>query len=656
MADLPVGAEREVRIAMRDGVELAATLFLPDPSLGPQPCLLEALPYRKDDLTSSYAESYRRLRDDHAYAVCRLDLRGTGSSTGDATDEYPEAEQADLVEVIAWLAEQPWCTGAVGMWGTSYSGFNALQVACERPPALKAVCAIYASDDRWTDDVHWRGGALRLVDLVDYCHYMTPMNALPPVPAVWPEQAGRDWREEWLHRLDRLEPWVLTWLRENRDGGYWRHGSVRQGPGPTDGYDRIGCPVMLVSGWADGYRNTSFRTVEALAAHGVPHRLLAGPWSHADPATAMPGPRIDLHREMVAWWDRWLRGTAGGVHQDSADLFVRASTRPAPDLDVHEGKWIRTTWPSPATRWEALPLDGPRTLPVESDVGTAAWIDCAGHLPWGQSDDQRLDDARSLTWDLPAEGRTVVGRPRIRLRLSATAPAASVSVKLCDVFADGTSALVSRGTLDLAHRHGLHAPAAPAPLTPGEVFDVTLELDACAYSYVPGQVLRLSVAGSDWPNTVAPPAPLRLTVHEATLLLPLMDPLPTEVPDLAPGAPHAAEDPAGVLWSVDRDVLRRTTTCRTGSRSTYAVPHGGTATEEYAGTVGVDRRTFDQWADAAATFELSWPGADVRVNATMRVDVLAAHLDVTIALTAEEGPPGRRTVVREREWRERIPR
>ena len=75
----------------RDGRRrrLAATLYLPDEAAGPQPCLLEALPYRKDDLTSSYAESYGRLRDEHGYAVCRLDLRGTGSSAGDATDEYP---------------------------------------------------------------------------------------------------------------------------------------------------------------------------------------------------------------------------------------------------------------------------------------------------------------------------------------------------------------------------------------------------------------------------------------------------------------------------------------------------------------------------------------------------------------------------------------
>ena len=253
--------EREVRIAMADGVELAATLYLPDAAEGAQPCLLEALPYRKDDLTSSYAESYRQLRDDHHYAVCRLDLRGTGSSAGDAIDEYPVAEQSDLVEVIAWLAEQPWCDGNIGMWGTSYSGFNSLQIACERPPALKAICAIYASDDRWTDDVHWRGGALRLVDLVDYDHYMTPMSMLPPVPALW----GDGWREEWQRRLETQEPWVLTWLRENRDGPYWRHGSVRT-DGDGGGYDRIACPVMIVAGWADGYRNNSFRTIEALDA------------------------------------------------------------------------------------------------------------------------------------------------------------------------------------------------------------------------------------------------------------------------------------------------------------------------------------------------------------------------------------------------------
>ncbi len=640
--------ELEVRIPMDDGVELAATLYLPATD-EPQPCLLEALPYRKDDLTSSYAESYRSLRDRHGYAVCRVDLRGTGSSGGDARDEYPPVEQRDLATVIAWLAAQEWCDGGVGMWGTSYSGFNALQLACERPPALKAVCAIYASDDRWTDDVHYRGGALKLLDLVDYCHYMTPMCQLPPVPAVW----GEGWREEWHRRLETQEPWVLTWLRETRDGEYWRGGSVRTpATGPDAGYDRIGCPVMLVTGWADGYSNVAFRTLAALRRLGVPHRLLAGPWAHADATTAMPGPRLDLETELVAWWDHWLRGRgAPRPEQDSgsADVFVRTSTRPEPELDLHHGFWVRDAWPSPHLSATTRALPGPRHLAVDPDVGTAAWIDCAGHLPWGQSLDQREDDARSLTWDWHASGEVVLGEPRVRMRVSADAPAASVSVKLCDVFPDGTSELVTRGTLDLAFRDGVHG--TPAPLVPGEVYAVDVPLDAVAHRADPGHSWRVSVAGTDWPTTVAPPAPVTLTVHEAVLELPVWDG-PREHPGFAPGAATAGEDGEGVDWTVTRDVLRRRTTCAVRHGATYAVPHQGTATETYAGSVSVDRRSFAQQAHAECAYDLAWPGVSGRTEATMQVDVHADRVDVVVTTRAlDDG-----VEVHTRTWRESVPR
>ncbi|MGH3509493.1 MAG: CocE/NonD family hydrolase [Nocardioidaceae bacterium] len=638
-------SRREVRIPMSDGVTLAATLYLPPASAGPQPCLLEALPYRKDDLTASYADDYERLRDEHGYAVCRLDVRGTGSSAGDATDEYPPVEQRDLVEVIAWLAGQEWCDGNVGMWGTSYSGFNSLQIACERPPALKAICAIYASDDRWTDDVHWRGGALRMVDLVDYCHYMTPMCVLPPVPAVWAAEDGLDWREEWRRRLETNEPWLLTWLRANRHGDYWRVGSVRL-DGRTAGYERIGCPVMLVAGWADGYRNNSFRTVSELARHGVPHRLLAGPWAHADATNAMPGPRIDLDTELAAWFDHWLRGT--GEHTDGADVFVRASTRPAPVLDLHDGYWLRL--PSvPPTRPATLPLTRPRSLEVVPDVGTTAWIDCAGHLPWGLSGDQRIDDAGSLSCDFAAPTVPVVGQPRVRLRVSADAPAASLSVKLCDVFPDGPSALVSRGTLDLAFRDDVHG--TPSALVPGEVYDVVLDLDACAYSFSPGQTLRLSVAGSDWPNTIAPPAPVTLTVHDGAIELPLLDG-DFGTPTFTPGDEHCSESADGVTWAVHHDVLADTTEAITRQVGEYATPYDGTARESYFGRVGVDRRTFAQHAHADTRFRLTWPGIDVEVRAVLELEVTAEGYDVAIDLRATEGDHE----LGARSWREHVPR
>ncbi len=381
-----VGTVERIFITMPDGTRLATTLFLPATE-GPVPCVLEALPYRKDDLTATYRPEYVRLRDEHGYAVVRVDVRGTGSSDGLATDEYPEQEQRDLCDVIAWLAEQPWCTGAVGMYGTSYSGFNSLQVACERPPALKAIIAIYATDDRFTDDVHTMGGSLRLLDLVDYPAYMAAMNALPPVPSL----VGDGWRDDWRRRVEQHEPWLLRWLEEQRDSAYWRHGSVRPA------YERIECATMLVGGWADGYRNNTFRTVQALRENGTPHRLLLGPWSHMSTASSLPGPHVDLVPVMARWWDRWLRGIDDGYDDEPAlTWFQQASTRPSPDRAVVDGEW-RTApqWPLAGAQEVERDLgDGEVSYVVLPDLGTAAWNSCAGSLPWGQPTDQSTTTLR----------------------------------------------------------------------------------------------------------------------------------------------------------------------------------------------------------------------------------------------------------------------
>ena len=620
---------------MSDGVELAATLYLPDTS-DPQPCLLEALPYRKDDLTSSYAASYERLRDKHGYAVCRLDLRGTGSSGGDALDEYQPDEQRDLAEVMRWLAAQDWCDGQVGMWGTSYSGFNSLQMACEQPPELKAICAIYATDDRWTDDVHWRGAALRLVDLVDYDHYMTPMNVLPPVPAVW----GDDWEEEWKRRLDTNEPWVLTWLRESTHGDYWDHGSVRLG-GTTSGYERIRIPTMIVAGWADGYRNNTFRTVARLAAQGTPHRLLAGPWAHADATTAMPGPRIDFDAELAGWFDHWLRGA--GTHEDGCDVFVRASTRPEPDLDLHEGQLAATavgaTDVAPPRRAGGAARAARHRRRRHRRVDRLRRPPAVGAL-------RRPAARRRPVADLgrrPAgrSGRRVPRRAAPRLGLGRLRRHSPSSCATSSPTAPPPWSPAAPSTWPSGRR----CTASPEPLVPGEVYDVEVVLDACAYEWSAGQVLRVSVAGADWPNTIAPPAPVTLTVHSAEVELPVLEgswPAPT----FGPGAEHTTESAEGIAWEIHDDVLARTTTARTVSVSEYDTPYDGRALEDYRGEVSVDRRTFAQRAHADTTLELSWPGVDIRVRSVMDVVVEGGRVGATIRTVAERDG----AVVSERTW------
>ncbi len=472
---------------------------------------------------------------------------------------------------------------------------------------------------------------------------MVAMNALPPVPAL----VGDGWRDAWRTRVDQLEPWLVRWIEEQHDSAYWRQGSVRPA------YDRIGCPVFLVGGWADGYRNNTFRTVTALAAQGTPHRLLLGPWSHMSTATSLPGPHLDLVPVMARWWDRWLRGIDEGYDDEPAlTWFAQRSTRPAADRLLVEGEWRSApSWPLAGARDDVRGLgDGEVTYEVMADVGTAAWNSCAGSLPWGQPTDQRYDDAASLTWEWPAEEMSLLGHPRLRVRLRSSEPVATLSAKLCDVFPDGTSSLLTRGLLNLTHSS---SSTAPEPVPVGEWVDVDLELEAMAWDAAPGHRLRLSVAGVDWPNTVAPPRPLTLTIDRSasTLVLPLAgaSEAATGLPLLPP--PTGDDPGAGITWRVERDVLGRRTSCVDEHGSDYEVD-GGQVRERYSGRVEVSTATFAQRAEASADFTVTWPEAAVRARADLVVEAGPTSYDVDLTVeTWQDGEP-----FGSRRWTRSIPR
>ncbi|KPC86118.1 peptidase S15, partial [Streptomyces sp. NRRL F-6602] len=154
----PVKEEEHVRIPMSDGVRLSARIWRPVSSdEHPVPAVLEAIPYRKRDLSSVRDSMHHPYLAGHGYACLRVDLRGTGDSEGVLRDEYLEREQQDAEEVLAWIADQPWCDGATGMMGISGGAFAPLQTAARRPPSLKAVVLASFTDDRYDDDMHYMG-------------------------------------------------------------------------------------------------------------------------------------------------------------------------------------------------------------------------------------------------------------------------------------------------------------------------------------------------------------------------------------------------------------------------------------------------------------------------------------------------------------------
>jgi predicted acyl esterase len=633
--------ERDVTIATPDAERLATTLYLPDGG-GPFGAVIDALPYRKDDVTESYRSTYHRYAE-HGLAVLRVDLRGTGSSSGTITDEYSDAERADLRTAIGWITDQPWSNGNVGMFGTSYGGFNSLHMAADDVAALKAIVPTYATDDRYTDDVHYCGGVLRQLDLVDYPTYMVAMNALPPVPAVF----GEGWREEWQRRIDGNPPWVIGWLEHATDSAFWRRGSIRLGP-DGDGYDRISAATMLIVGWADGYRNNSFRVVEQFERNGQPWRLLAGPWVHKSPETARPGPNVHDDADVLAFFHHHL---AGGPPIDAArgQVYVRQPAEPEPDLAFHPGRWVDIdTWPPAGLSTLRLTPEGGGidSLAVEADVGVAAWNSCGGGLPWGQPLDQRADNARSLRYDWPITERAeLVGIGRVRLRVRSDQRYGHVSVKLCDVLPTGRSALITRGMLDLRHRGCWPADpngavgGAITDLVPGEWIEIDIELESTTWTLEPGHTLRLAVAGTDWPNCWPPPGPLTIGVDRnlVRLELPIVE-LPASTHQFIPGTGPSDSEADGVEWRIEHDVLARETRAHTRYGGTYEGLHGAVTTDDYRGSVGVS--TLDParaWARGAARYEITWPEATVRTESTVEVTSDAERFEVTITLGVWDG-------------------
>jgi hypothetical protein len=398
--------------------------------------------------------------------------------------------------------------------------------------------------------------------------------------------------------------------------------------------------------------------------------------------TSLPGPRIDLVPEMVRWWDRWLRGDRNGVDEGPpVTVFVRHPTRPAADLDEHLGVWRdEPAWPPARVTTRTLPLAEATSAPVPAapgatdhlevrpDVGSSAWISCAGHLPFGQPGDQRADDAWSLTYDWePEEELELLGHPRLAVRVGASAPVAFLSAKLCDVFPDGTSALVARGFLNLTRRRSL---TDPEPLAPGVVEPVELELDATSWVFPPGHRLRLSLAGSDWPNIVPPPGPVTLTVERdgSALTLPVIEgPSPCPPPHLPPPRPHEAAEADPRLgggrsmsppdpptrWRVVTDVLGHRTEAEIDHGGRSELPDGAVLVERYQGTVGaaLDRPGLT-WAQGKARYRIEWPEATVETSARLDLHGDGEAFEVRLDLEAREGDELRWT----RSWRRRIPR
>lgn len=550
-------------IPVSDGTKLAARIWRPTTSdRHPVPAILEYLPYRKDDLTAWRDSIHHPYLAGHGYACVRVDIRGTGSSEGVLLDEYTEAEHRDGEEILAWIAEQPWCDGSLGMMGISWGGFNSLQIAARNPPNLKAIAISSFTDDRYGDDMHYMGGCL-LSDNLAEAGTMFAHSTMPPDPEV----VGAGWREQWRERLEGTGPWIDHWLTHQHRDDYWKRASV------CEDYSAIKVPVLASSGWADGYSNAVARLLRNL---DVPRKGLIGPWSHKFPHLGEPGPAIGYLQQLVAWWDHWLKDIDNGVLEGPPlSVWMQHSLPPSTAYTERPGRWVGVDeWPSPEIRVRESLLDRYRLAYWEDSVpenrlmvssplsvgqyaGKWASYNAPPDLPY----DQREEDGGSLVFNSDALGETVeiLGAPTVDLEFSVDRPVAMVAARLSDVWPDGRATRVTYGLLNLTHQNGHNHPEA---LEPGRRYRATVTLNVLAQQFPAGHRIRLSLSTSYWPLAWPPPEPVTLSVYtgRSALCLPVYtgDGDGKEIrfgdPEGAPGIPAEQLKPSDHSWTVARDL------------------------------------------------------------------------------------------------------
>jgi len=673
----------DVRVPARDGVELSANLWRPVTD-APVPVLLEMIPYGKDNWRRAADISRGEWFASRGYALCRLDVRGTGSSFGVALDEYTADETRDGYDAVEWLAAQAWCDGSVAMWGISYGGFTAIQVAALRPPHLRAIVPVMATDDRYLDDVHYRGGCVTVSELSQYAVSQVAMNAMPPEAAF----RGDAWRSDWRSRLEATPPWLYAWLRAQTDGPYWRQGSL------APDYDAITAAIFNIGGWHDSYVDPAFRMQARCPAAS---HTLVGNWVHSWPHDALPGPNIDELHEILRFLDRHVRGIANGWDDEPPIVwFEHEFATPEPFPASLPGRWrAATAYPHPSTAVAAWALgsgvlapaataapdpgvDAFRHRPTTGTRGALSWG--AGGAPNGLARDLRRDEDAGPTYTSAplADALEILGAPEVVLWMEVDVPVATVSVRLSDVAPDGTTALVSAGVLNLTHRR---SHTEPEPMRPGAVEEVRVPLRTAGYRWLPGHRLRVAVSSSLWPVLWPSPFPATFGLHRgpatpSRLELPVVPaaggPGDARVPafrsappdlrwpvaDALDGAGPAVADPP--VWRIDEDVIAGTVTVHIHDGGEAIVPDGRrlyaaetlrmTASDADPAGADLEAHVVYRWQEREV--ERNGELTRIEIRADSRQTSTATAFDLAVGL--EVDVDGERFF--ERSWHEVIPR
>lgn len=497
-----VTIERNIKVEMSDGVRISVDLFRPastgrfpaivgvhayDQAMQSAPSIPKAITLPNAQAEAGDPNFYVR----RGYVHVIVNARGTGQSEG-VYAHYSPREVDDVVEVIAWLAEQPWCTGDVGMFGASYFSVCAKQVAARNPPALKAVFGLYGYNDFYRDKFY-HGGILAAGFLTSWAGHLDGSRI-----KGWSRDAlGED---EYQRRLAELRadhdlmaipalakaittpeegghPLIIDVLINSHDGPYWAERNPR--------LEDIEVPIMIGASW-DMYMlhlPGEFRAWEKVPA---PKKLIVGPPMYLD------RPIYQYALESLRWFDHWLKGNdTGYLDEPAVNLYLMGSG----------GDWKQGhSWPLPETVWQPFYLHFKGLLSEHEH-----WP----HEGGTSYEDNRYNERGGILFTSPAmvEETEVVGPLTATIYASSTQPELLLFLTLWDIAPNGDRRLLTRGWLRGSMRQcdesrsrpwlWHHDFTQPSELADGVPHRFDINLVPTANVFKQGHRIALGVSSSD---------------------------------------------------------------------------------------------------------------------------------------------------------------
>lgn len=500
---LPAVSRYNVAVPMRDGVRLSANVFRPGRA-GRYPTILLRTPYGKGNAITPAYQAFV----DHGYVVVVQDVRGRYQSGGTFEPINQEIDDGD--DTLNWVARQSWSDGGVGMYGGSYLGIAQWKAAMTQNPHLKAIFPYVSGDDDYRDRYYSPGGAMKIGHRLLWLEEnMRAARFVPPdfkryvlaLPVRDADVAATG---------HRLEDWKEVTSHPAYDE-FWKATSVREH------LKDIHIPVYSVGGWYDNYVESDLDAFSIHHKRNPGDRIMIGPWAHVFSATFAnvnygKDSLVPLRSEQIRWFDRWLKnqGTpvkVGDIPRHPVRIFVMGVNqwRNEDDWPLARARGVRfylKTGGQLGYRPEADSEPDRFVYDPRNPVPTMGGAVCCNPriFPWGPLDQRPVEKRRDVLVYSTAPLASPVeatGPVKVVLRVASSAPDTDFTAKLVDVFPDGTALNLTDGILRMRYRESLET---PKPMTPGEVYRVTIDAGVTSNVFLAGHRIRIEISSSNFPR------------------------------------------------------------------------------------------------------------------------------------------------------------